>query len=779
MRNDTKLKKVLFGFFRVFSGAIFDDHFQFRISSGLSLMDAKTQIKIIQNFTECYQRYRDANKFERELACLRQQFPAILLDPQPGDLFVGRHQLPAIGFAPQEYGRMGGLGYYINFDKIELLQQDENLNDQDRAALDNLVSFWQREHTAYKIRAAYPPGIRDAFPSDRWTEDSAVAFPLYRLAGSMLNYKRLLQWGIKGLRDRINSFRQKNGPNGFYDACNGILDLFQDVCQHYIHRLQTLMKHGDPFWRSHGSEMITVLAKISEQRPTHLREAIQLMFLYNTLAGSLNYGRLDDYLGDFLEQDLENRLISEVEARAYFESLWQLMIARNTPTDGRVIVGGRGRENEKAADQVARIAIETSMNIRNVLPQLTLRFYHGQNPQLLQLALESIAQGNTFPLLYNDDVNIPAVQKAFNIPLAEAEQYVPFGCGEYVIDGRSLGTPSGVINLLKALEVTIFNGYDIVAQRQAGLPTGSFEGFGSFDDFLDAYQKQLYYFIENLAAQEALEYNVAGREAAFLFTSLLYDDCLEVGKPLLDGGARYLGGTLEIYGLTNASDSLLAMKQLVFEQGKIFPSKLKAMLERNFEGFDRERNLLLNAPKYGNDLDLADEMYLSLHRYVGETTRSMAARFGLHSYLVVNINNSANTILGRKTAASADGRLAFTSMANGNAATPGMDKNGITAYLNSIAKPQPDIHAGYVQNLKFMPDLFKDHFDKVTALIDAYFKMGGTQLMINVVNNADLKRAMEHPEEFPNLIVRVGGFSARFIDLDRDVQLEILNRTVY
>ncbi|MDZ7377646.1 MAG: hypothetical protein ONB13_13645, partial [candidate division KSB1 bacterium] len=228
-----------------------------------------------------------------------------------------------------------------------------------------------------------------------------------------------------------------------------------------------------------------------------------------------------------------------------------------------------------------------------------------------------------------------------------------------------------------------------------------------------------------------------------------------------------------------AADSLLAIKRLVFDRKEISPANLKAMLENNFEGYARERNRLLNVPKYGNDLDEADEMYRQLHRYVCTTTKSMADKVGLHSYLVVNINNSANTILGRKTAASADGRLAFTSMANGNAATPGMDKSGITAYLNSISRPAADIHAGYVQNLKFMPDVFKLHVDKAKALIASYFKMGGTQLMINVVNNADLQRAMEHPEEFPNLIVRVGGFSARFIDLDRDVQLEILSRTGY
>ena len=742
-------------------------------------MDAKTQIKLMQNFTDCYQRYCDADKFKREMACLKQQFPAILLDPQEGDLFVGRHHLPAIGFAPQEYGTMGGLGYYINYDKIAQLRQDENLSRENQAELDKLVEYWETEHTAYKIRAAYSEKLKNAFPSDRWTEDSAVAFPLYRLAGSMLNYKSLLKSGIKGLRNKINFYRQKNGASAFYDACSGILDLFNDVCQHYINRIYFYMQDQNPYWLLHGNEIIAVLKNISEDKPTTLRQAIQLMFLYNTLSGSLNYGRIDDYLGDFLQNDLDNGIISESEAKFYFESLWRLMIARNTLTDGRVIVGGRGRANEAAADRIAIMAIETTMKVKNILPQLTLRCYDGQNPQLMEMALKSIAKGNTFPMLYNDDINVNAVQNAFQIPPKEAEQYVRFGCGEYVIDSKSFGTPSGVINLLKALEVTIFNGHDIVAQKQTGVKIGDFEDFRSFDDFFEAYKKQVEYFVENLAEQEALEYAIAGEEAPFLFMSLLYDRCLAKGKPLLDGGIQYLGGTLETYGNTNTSDSLLAIKKLVFEDKSISPSCLKEMIQNNFARFEKERNLLLNVAKYGNNDEAADEMSQKVHRHVCETTKSMAAKVGLHSYLVVNINNSANTILGRKTAASADGRMAYTSMANGNAATPGMDQSGITSYLNSITKPDSRIHAGYVQNLKLTPDLFKNHFDKVKALLKAYFKMGGTQLMVNVVNNADLLRAIEHPDEFQNLIVRVGGFSARFIDLDRDVQLEILNRTVY
>ena len=742
-------------------------------------MNVKDHILFIQNFTNTYKGYRENDKYNRELACLRQQFPTMMLDPEVGDLFVGRYKLPAIGFTPQEYGSMGGIGYYINDDKIDELKSDNSIERDDVKKIDELVDFWKIENTTFKIRSAYPDSLNEAFPSDHWTEDSEIAFPLYRLAGSMLDYQSLVTLGVEGIRERIERLHERGTSNDYYIASLGVLGLFRDVCLDYIERIEQKIATGMSFWLENGSDMITVLSHISEKPPATLREAIQLMFLYNSLSGSLNYGRIDNYLGSFLKNDMERGRITEAEADSYFESLWRLMISRNTPTDGRVIVGGKGRDDESAADMVALLAIRTTMRVKNVLPQLTLRFYDGQNPDLIDTAMESIAQGNTFPMLYNDDVNITAVEKAFSIPREEAEQYVPYGCGEYVIEKKSIGTPSGVINLLKALEITLFNGYDVIAEKKGGLETGRFEDFDTFEDFFRAYETQVDYFIEQLARQEALEYKVAGECAPFLFMSLLYDQCLERGKPLLEGGLQYLGGTVETYGNANTSDSLLAIKKLVFDGNRISPEKLKKMIIANFKGYEEERQLMLNTPKYGNDDSEADDMYLRVNRHVCHKTKSMAARVGLNSYLVVNINNSANTILGRKTAASPDGRLAYTSMANGNSASPGMDKNGITSYLNSIAKPDSHIHAGYVQNIKLTPDLFMNNMDKVKALMRTYFRMGGTQLMVNVVNNADLVRAMKHPEEYPTLIVRVGGFSARFIDLDPDVQLEIINRTTY
>jgi pyruvate-formate lyase len=260
---------------------------------------------------------------------------------------------------------------------------------------------------------------------------------------------------------------------------------------------------------------------------------------------------------------------------------------------------------------------------------------------------------------------------------------------------------------------------------------------------------------------------------------MLYDDCLARGKGLFSGGSRYLGGTLETYGNSSAADSLTAIKRLVYDTHTLTPDQLLAALDADFDGHDRVRRLLLEAPKYGNDDAEADAMLVRVHEHVCNHTRDQARRLPLHSYLVVTINNSANALMGRWTAASADGRRACTPMNNGNAPSSGSDRCGITAVLNSIVKPSTHIHAGAVQNMKFSRELFMKNRPELEALLDTYFDNGGAQAMITVVSRGDLEDAMRRPENYRHIFVRVGGFSARFVDLPHDVQMEILQRTLY
>ena len=525
--------------------------------------------------------------------------------------------------------------------------------------------------------------------------------------------------------------------------------------------------------------MARALRNIASERPETLREAIQLSWLYTILSGSLNYGRMDVYLGDFLARDLEKGTLSVSGAQELVNSYWKLMADRRTTWNGRVILGGVGRRNEKNADRFALLAMEASRAVKEAEPQLSLRFYKGIDESLMEKALAVIGEGRTYPILYNDDVNVEAVAKAFRISHEEAEQYVPFGCGEYVIDHQSFGTPSGIINLLDVLEITLHNGIEPMTGKEAGIKTGVLERFETFEQLFAAYKRQVEYFVSALAKQEKIECQVAGKTAPFLFLSMLYDDCLERGKGIFAGGVRYLGGTLETYGNINTANSLLAIREAVYEKKLLTLEKLVEILDKNFEGYEKERRLLLDMPKYGNDDGAADGMAVRVHEHICRAVRDQADRVGLHSYLVVMINNSANTTMGAFTAASADGRRKYEFMANANNPVGGSDKTGLTAMLNSLVKLNPAIHAGAVQNIRLSPELFRDGHAAVKSILKTYFENGGTQAMITVVNKSDLEKAMREPEKYAHIFVRVGGFSARFVELDRSVQLEILSRTQY
>jgi len=259
---------------------------------------------------------------------------------------------------------------------------------------------------------------------------------------------------------------------------------------------------------------------------------------------------------------------------------------------------------------------------------------------------------------------------------------------------------------------------------------------------------------------------------------MLMEGCLERGKGICSGGVTYLGGTLETYGNINTTNSLFAIKDIVFDKKLISRERLLEALEANFVGFEAERQLLLSAEKYGNDCDGVDTLAKDFHEFVCNSVRDLKDFAKLHSYMVVIINNEANTILGRFTAASADGRKAFEPMANANNPAGGTDKSGVTAMLNSLTKLRTDIHAGAVQNMAFSFDFFSRR-ELVKALLMTYFRGGGQQAMINVLRRGALEEAMRRPEKHQYLMVRVGGFSARFVTLSPDVQREIASRTLY
>lgn len=731
-----------------------------------------TFYEYIKEFTQVYKENENNSAAIREARCVEVMSRYGFLPMEEGELLAGKMKVFPVGFSNEPLlGR--SVGYF--YDEVRAMEalEAEGAGEEQVREVKELLEYWKTQETRRRLRRSYPEEIKKDLPEDIYWEHSQVAFPLYRVVGAYMDYDKLLSLGLGGMEQTVRKYQEKAALKGedteFCQGCIMALHTLGRVCLEYAGQAE----------KSGRKELARALHNISSRKPETFLEALQLSWLYSLISGVLNYGRMDDYLGDYLERDLESGRLTESEALEYLCALWRLIDFRKTVFHGRVIIGGRGRHKEAAADRFALLAMEASRIVAEAEPQLSLRFYEGQNPKLMEKALEVIGEGKIYPMLYCDDVNIPAVQKAFEVTEEEAADYVFFGCGEYVLNKKSLGSPNGIINLLKALEITIFNGYDIWEGKPMGEPLGSLTDFETFEEFYAAYQKQLEHYFRALALQEQMEYDMCGQKGAFLYISMLMEDCMERNRGILSGGVRYLGGTLETYGNINTANSLYAIKDVVFDRKLITKETLMKALRADFEGYEQERKLLLQAEKYGNDLDGVDALAVNLHEYVCGRVRELKNITNMHSYMVVIINNEANTVLGRFTAASADGRRSGEPMANANNPSGGTDVNGVTAMLNSLVKLRTDIHAGAVQNMTFSKEFFSDNREILEQLLRTYFRNGGQQAMINVLGREDLIRAMERPQDYGHIMVRVGGFSARFVTLAPDVQREIASRTMY
>ena len=731
------------------------------------------QLRIMELYTETHRKWRSAGRERCEVECLKVLYPTMFRSIEEGDLFAGRLDFLPIGFGCVT--SVGGVGHYCVFRKLKAFRGQ--LPPSERPRVDALYDYW------------LDFDVKTQFNRENLTDDTTgtfidTAYPMIataRLSGMMLDYSKLLEKGIPGMKELISGRLASDPGNAFLQAGLECFDLLCASARKLRQDALSLIEGASEGRRRELERIAASLEGIQSHAPRNFAEAIQLFWLYALMAGAINYGRLDDLLGPYMAADLESGRLSPEDAYEYLRSLWTMIENRRTTVNGRVIVGGKGRRHPKEADVFLHVAMKVCRDCRYVEPQFTLRFDESTPEDVWDEALDALGAGATYPTLYNDEVNVPAVAWGTRIPEKEAEQYVPFGCTEFVIQGKSTGTPNICINLLKILTVYMNGGVDPVdgVRRDGGLQLPPMESIRSFEEFCGGYRKLLDWYMDRAADLQYRSYEVMARSVCFLFSSLLTDDCIERGLPLLDGGVRYLGGTCETYGNINTSDSLQAVRELVFEKRKYTLTQLRDAMLANFEGFERMRRDCLECAKYGNDLDSADGMADELYRFVAGGIRERGISRGMQYYLIVISNNQLNSDWGLTTGASPDGRLGGMYLNPANNPQGGANRCGPTAMLNSLARFDAKYHGGSVQNIKFSPGLFNGNRPAIKALFKTYFEKGGCHLMVTIVDRGQLEDAMVHPEKYPDLLVRVSGFSAVFVELPRNVQEELLSRVLY
>ena len=706
------------------------------------------EIQYLKEFTRLYKE-NSHDKYNREVECHFFMHKENRTKITSDDYFLSCFPSAICGFGSRN------TNFIYNCKLERLAKLIEGTHDVEKEELEELYTFWADENDKERLRRYYPNDIKELMPYDDFENDYYTAYPLYRLGGAYLDFEKLFDLGIDGLIHEIDS----QPLNSFLRACKKSLIYLKELIKLYRDDAMDI-----------NPELAYTLNELLEHRPQNMKEAIQLMWIYVGVSEIRNYGRMDNQLARFLddEQDAYKNIAE------YFKVIRQ----RNTIYNGRIILGGEGRHDLEKANKICSIALKVMKDLHLTEPQLTLRWSKDMPDSIFDNAIDCIESGCSYPLLYNDTVNIKNVKESMNVSYKEAVDYVPLGCGEYVLDHKSIGSPNEIINLAKVLEGLVNDGKCMITNKKIVKHYLTKEP-NTFEELYDVYKQELDYQIDLLAKQEKFEYDYMNNHCGYLFNSILYDNCIDRGKSLLNGGIDYLGGTLETYGNVNSGDSLYAIKKLVFDDKEIRYKDMVDAIRNNFIGYEEIREKCLNVIKYGNDNPEVDEMINELNQYVAVTTKSKSEKYGLSSYLIVIINNDANSRLGYRTAATFDGRKAYEPLANALTPQSGAEKNGVTAVLNTVSSLDVNNMAGAVYNLKLSHDLMNQHKDMVKELLKIYFSSGGSQIMISVINQEELKDAMIHPEKYPNLIVRVGGFSARFIDLSPLVQKEIVSRMVY
>lgn len=541
-----------------------------------------------------------------------------------------------------------------------------------------------------------------------------------------------------------------------------------------------------------------VCAQVPAKPARTFREALQAYWFTFIALEQLDMGmelplcRADQILFPYYKKDIQEGRLTGEEALELVEEFY-INCAR-TPflveyavtkvNDGNstrytLTVGGVDRDGNDVTNELSYLFLKAMDNVRLVSPNLAVRLHPDSPDDFVKAACELMTNGGNVVEVFNDGAIIPGFTR-LGVSLEDATDYIIGGCVQPVPAGMFGPNCSAFMNAPKILEVTLNQGKPIISIMgdEDDLPTPEFD---SFDELFDAYKSMLKHVVEHVARVMRVVGETHHRHLPNPIISALSKGPIESGKDVKAGGARYNEVGVSLIGLGTAVDSLAAIREVVYEKKTQSLEDVVDWMKTDFEENEEERQMLLNhAPKFGNGHVKTDEIARDIVDFMDEALRAqpLSYRGGLH---LLGAHSEAHHVYqGSMVAATPDGRHAGEMLSPGSGPTSGMDREGPTAMLRSMAAiDQSKVAGGGSLNMRFNPSLFrtKDQVDKFAAMLKSYFKMGGQHLQITVADAETLRDAQKHPDKYEDLIVRVTGYSARFVDLTEGTQDEIIRRT--
>lgn len=667
-----------------------------------------------------------------------------------------------------------------------------------------VIPYWQgktqRErifnHVSKEWEEAYHAGVFTEFMEQRAAGHTAMDGKMYTTG--LLDLKARIEKKISEL-DYIydpEATDKQQELEAMLISCDAAI-LFAE--RHAELAEQMAAKETNPQRKAELEKIADVCRWVPAHAPRDLWEAIQMYWFVHLgtvteLNGwdSMNPGHIDQHLYPFYRKGIEDGTLTRDKAKELISCLW--IKFNNQPAPPKVGVtalesgtyndftniniGGVDRNGNSAANDISYMILEIQEELHELQPGLSIHIAENTPDEFLIAGLKVIRQGHGYPSVFNPDTYVKEMTRAGKT-LEDAREGGCSGCIEVGAFGKEAYLLTGYLNTPKILEITLNNGYDPIAKKQLGLKTGDPRTFTSFEQFYDAWHKQMVYFVNlKLSVNNYIE-RMFSLYAPATFLSLFIDDCIDKGKDYYSGGARYNTTYIQCTGLGTITDCFTTIKKHVFEDKRYTMEQILSACEKNFEGEEQMRQYIRNhTPFFGNDDEYADSIAVKVYDDLVDAIEGRPNTRGGKTHLNM-LSTTCHNYFGSVCGATPNGRFAHFAISDGTSPAHGSDSHGPTAVIKSLGKLDQTKSGGTLLNVRFTPALFKREEDikKCASLVRTYFKFGGHHIQFNIVDTETLRDAQKHPDQYKDLLVRVAGYSDYFNDMTEQLQNEIIART--
>ena len=683
---------------------------------------------------------------------------------------------------------------------------------------EEIIPFWESKTTREKLLGRMSPEWLAAYRAGLFTEFMEQRSPGHTVLDDKIYHKGMDDF-LADIEDSLKKLQDTDLGTPAKREQLLAMSITASAMVSFAERyaglaLEMAEAEKDPVRQDELEKIAEICKRVPAKKPRTFHEALQYYwFVHLGVTLELNPwdaycpGHLDQHLEPFYDQDLKKDTLTEEDAKELLACLWIKFENQPAPpkvgvtaqesgtyTDFvQINIGGIKSDGSSGANHLSYLMLDTIQAMKQVQPNPSVHISENTPEEFLIRAAEVIREGMGKPDLFNSEIVVKEMLRAGK-NLEDARLGGTSGCVETGAFGKEAYILTGYFNIPKILEITLNNGIDpliddgrqgtdpstaLHSAQDKGEETGDPRKFKSFGELFEAFKKNLQYYLDIKIAGNLVIEELFAEEMPAPFLSLLTDDCIKTGLDYHQGGARYNTSYIQGVGLGTVTDSLSAIKTHVFDEMNFTMAELLDLLKSDFEGSERERQLLVNrTPRWGNDDDQVDQIAKDVFNIFVEIIDGRPnTRGGVHH--VNMLPTTCHVYFGSKVGATADGRRSKLPLSEGISPVQGADRKGPTAVLNSTAKIDHTMTGGTLLNQKLNPSLVDTPvgLQKMAHLVRSYFKMGGHHIQFNIVDRATLEAARENPEAHRDLIVRVAGYSDYFCDLSDALQEEIISRT--